>query len=71
MQYTAKKIQFIKDSIICFIQAKDQTEADIRRTIMMFLNTDSDFFSDTDLEELEQEIAVIYHGETATEEAVA
>ena len=62
MQYTAKMKQFISDSILCFIRAKDSTEADIRRTIISFMNRDRGFFTDAQIEEFEDVLNEVYHG---------
>lgn len=61
MNYTAMEKEFINKSIICFIQSKDKTEADIRRDIIMYLNNDPNFFTDEQLVIFENLIQEVYH----------
>ena len=63
MNYTAKKKEFIVTSILSFIEANDSTEADIRRAIIMYLNNDSEFFTDAQLDTFESAIQRTYHPE--------
>ncbi len=61
MTYTARKIQFIVDAIYSFIEAKDSTEADIRRTVITYLNIDPEFFTDAELDGFETAIQNAFH----------
>lgn len=61
MKYTAKKMEFIVKAINCFIEAQDTTEADVRRSILTYLNIDPDFFSDEQLDTFEEKIQEAYH----------
>lgn len=56
MSYTAKKRQFIVNSILSFIDNSNFTESDIRKIVLSYLNEDKEFFSDEQLELFENKL---------------